>query len=384
MRVRTILACLGIFVVFLLWPGMRPAAAQTEHTMKFGAVLGEASYQSPFHMEFRSDLHPAVKPIVRLMAYDPPKQVMLEDVTNLEETGVGIIRIDFYFDPWLLENSPDPKLRAWAAGRREAFDAVVAKIRKDGKKLFIADAAAGYYANFGHFRHHPMTWDQYRVAQQHQVETLARRYKPDYYEVVKEYRWYSDWGNISEVPTAEQWAAQTEALCKIVKKADPKAQTAVGLIALSKLDHDVLQRIVHIPDLDIIGIDIYGLRDLNVLLTGEFSRFVHEHGKEAWVAEVWTSTLGSFNDPQRETTDAQFLQAVLQVALNQRMSGYIPFFTVHFFFYDLPSGWDTETQQEFDASFTPFLEKALHHRTASFQTYQRCIRDVREGRGLEP
>lgn len=356
-----------------------PVLCAADPPMKFGALLDFVSYESPFRPPLNQSPHISVKRVARLMNYDPPERLMLKNLEGLNQTGVEIIRLDLYFDPWLLENSSDPKLKAWAKDRRQAFDAVVRRIRKDGKKLFIADAAAGYYANF-QLRSHSLPWKKFREAQKRQIETLTRRYKPDYYEVVKEYRWYSDWGTISEVPTADDWTEQTRELCRIVKKIHPGAKTAVGVIARSKLDADVVERVVNIPELDIIGIDIYGLPDLEVLKKNEFAPFVEQHGKEAWLAETWTGLLGSYGEPKREETDALWLKTLVDIARQQHMRGFIPFFTSHFFFYDMPPGWETVSEEKAPELFTGFLDEQLNHRTAAFRAYQQCIQESKQSK----
>jgi polyhydroxybutyrate depolymerase len=342
--------------------------------MKFGVIADFASYQSPFKPSFGPEFDAAHNRIARLMAYEPPPQILFKWLNALYETGAGIIRIDFFFDPWLLENSSDSKERQWAEDHRSAFDQVVRKIHQDGKELFIADAGAGYYATFGSKRNHTHQWKEFRSAQKHQVATLARRYQPDYYEVVKEYRWYTDWGIIDTEPTPEEWSAQTEDLCATVKEIDPRAKVAVGLIARSKLDAAVGQLVAKSPCVDIIGIDIYGLKDLEAMPLDRFTGFVHEHGKQAWLAETWSSLQGSYGAPKREENDAKWIRYVVEAARQQHMDGFIPFFSSHFFFYDMPPGWDTVKPGELSDVFTRYFERALDQRTAVFRAYREEIR----------
>jgi hypothetical protein len=195
--------------------------------------------------------------------------------------------------------------------------------------------------------------------------------------VVKEYRWYSDWHIISEVPSADDWTEQTRDLCRIVKKIQPKAKTAVGLIARSQLDAAVLRQVVNVPELDIIGIDIYGLPDLAVLEKNEFAPFVEQHGKEPWLAETWSGPQGSYDEAKREQTDALWLKTLVEIARQQHMRGFIPFFSSHFFFYDMPPSWNTVSPNKVDEVFTRFLDEQLSQRTAVFRAYQQCVRESR-------
>ena len=372
----------GLWLWLFLAPGLvadgpQASTGKTQpvvnaHPMKFGVLLDFASYVSPVRPPFGERFPPQHNRIARLLTYTPPEKTLFKYLESLYDTGAEIIRIDFYFDPWLLQHSPDAKQRRWAKERLPVFDRVVKKIRKDGKKLFIADAGAGYYATFGN-KNHPLPWKEFREAQKKEIATLARRYKPEYYEIVKEYSWYSDWGMIKERPSAEEWAEQTEQLCGIVKKINPSTKVAIGLIVQSELDAAVAKRVVGSACLDIIGVDIYSDQDIEIVKQKHFSRSVHEHGKEAWLLETWTGFVGSYGEPQREQSDAAWIRKAAAFAREQGMDGFIPFFSSHFFFYDMPPGWETVSQEKLDDLFTRFFDAKLSERTAVFRAFRDSV-----------
>ncbi len=92
----------------------------------------------------------------------------------LLKTGASCVRIDIGYDAWL---SNQQNIQA-------DITSLIDQIRRAGKCLIIADAAAERY------RTYPLPWTQFQQAWIQRVKTLYALYKPDFYILVKEPGWY--------------------------------------------------------------------------------------------------------------------------------------------------------------------------------------------------
>lgn len=304
--------------------------------MKFGAVLGTASYNSGLYYSL---------------------DVMKKQLSVLEEIGVDIIRIDLNYDAWLYSGSSDETVRERGVERIRVYDAVVSQIRADGRELMIADACAEQYWK------KTMTWEEFRAVFLERVETLAERYRPEYYVVVKEPYWYasyhSDKGFVKEEVTPEMWADLSEELCDIVKEVSPTTKTAVAEIPQFKETKEYFRRVKDIPNLDIIGIDLYAGGEIEHVT--EVIREVRESGKEIWILETW---LGAFPEkwPKMEewrVLEAKWITLTVYYSQSNNIGGYLPFFSGRFT-KKTSDGWQ---------------------RTPSFYAYKSVIEEVRNNTG---
>ena len=253
------------------------------------------------------------------------QQVLASDVSSLASTGAGCIRVDIGFAPWLQGSQ----------AQIAAVDSVVSSIRAAGKCLIIADASSETY------RHHPIPWSQFKQAWVERVGTLAARYRPDYYLVVKEPGWYSpmvsDAGTNPAYADPSDWAALVSNLTEAVKQASPSTAVGVSIDAGGGFsDHpQFYDSFLNDVRSSIIGFDIYspdGFTNAEAYL----SRY-GASGRQVWIAEYWTTAFSPY-DPSRIPLDKSFQLHMNYFAQKVNASMVIPFFTNCFFAYtDQPS-----------------------------------------------
>lgn len=257
------------------------------------------------------------------------EKVISENLKLLVDSGVSIVRIELNYDPWLENNQEEIK----------KYDFAVNEIRKNGKKLLIADAAAERYRN-----KEKLTWEQFKSVWVERVKIVAERYKPDYYIVVKEPGWYwlMPWDVLISRPWTKlnDWITLTEKLIKVVKEVSPETKIAIATPGNS-LYHDQAGDIilnyykaaVKMEGLDIIGVDIYTIRSFE-----DTERFVKEvglNGKELWILETWGQT-HALNPPvpARESLDTKFVRVATYFAQKINGNGVVFFFTQLFAAYE--------------------------------------------------
>ncbi|TAL48149.1 hypothetical protein EPN87_01205 [archaeon] len=250
--------------------------------------------------------------------------VIAENVRMLAESNMSVIRIDMNYGPWLENNTAAIK----------KYDFAVDEIRRNGKELMIADAAAESYRTT-----RKVTWGQFKKEWIERVSVLAARYKPDYYVVVKEPGWY--WLMPSDAIVSQPWTKLndwvnlTEDLIKTVKEASPSTKVAIATPG-NTLYHDKAGDIIlnyykaatKMEGLDIIGTDNYGVRDFE-----DTERFLNEtslNGKQFWLLETWSGTAINstyLQDPSRENLDAKFARAATYFTEKFGGKGVVFFYT---------------------------------------------------------
>lgn len=300
----SVLLCLSIISGF----EVRPAAAQVGY-MSFGAMDPRISYG--------------------IAAYDN-QQVQDADLGMLVSTGASCIRTDIGYEPWLAPTN---------SAAISLVDSVVDQIRNDHECLIIADAASESY------RAAPIPWAQFETAWVQRVQTLAQRYHPDYYIVVKEPRWYSPM--ISDnttnplVSNASEWVNLTQRLIIAVQAVSPDTKIGVSVDAgsLGSLqfgpEYDAyIQGVTKLPGLSFIGFDTYGPNDQAA--TQSYLAQYSSGGKDVWVSEAWSTPDGSAlnGDPNQ---DATWMTSMYGFAQSINAKFLIPFYTDDFSSYT----WDT-------------------------------------------
>ncbi|MCL5067025.1 MAG: hypothetical protein M1368_01565, partial [Thaumarchaeota archaeon] len=283
------LVVLGVFVVRAqLRHNVKPSIDYSEYValwkpasfypMQFSAVLNTASYDNLEHNSL---------------------SVIQANLNMLKDSGVGSIRIDLGFDPWLLNNQT----------AINEMNAIVNNIRADGLKLIIADSAAESY------RHHQLDWTQFQSAWIQRVKTLAAIYKPDYYIVVKEPGWYvpmvSDARTNPEFQSVSSWTNLTVALTEAVHSVSANTQIGVAISA-SSLDSQptfygqYLDAADQMTGISFLGFDIYTPNGFNAT-----SDYVHSSSpvKPLWIAEAWSEPSPPSN-PAMENSDATWITAL--------------------------------------------------------------------------
>jgi hypothetical protein len=150
------------------------------------------------------------------------QQVQDADLNMLISTGASCIRTDIGYAPWLTTTDP---------ATISLVDNMVGQIKSDQKCLIIADAGSETY------RTTSIPWAQFMPAWVQRVQTLAARYQPDYYIVVKEPRWYiptiSDATTNPLVQSASEWVTLTQELITAVHAVSPNTKIGASVDANS-------------------------------------------------------------------------------------------------------------------------------------------------------
>jgi hypothetical protein len=258
-------------------------------------------------------------------------------LTALEPFRADILRIDLYYDAWL---NNDTK-------RIGTIDKIITHIRDKKYALMIADASAEQY----HGR--KMSWDEFSVAYLARVKTLAGKYKPEYYVVVKEITWYDKIGNLKNTPSADQWASLTSELAKAVKEISPSTKVAVGFVPQNEKEYFYL--VSEMKDIDILGFDVYD-KEWSLPATEELTKYAKGKGKELWMLETWLHYLPSTGKVWKKEIDAKWMKAMVYFSQNNGFQGYVPFFAGHFFSYS---------------------DKQFEGYTPAFNSYKSVIEEIR-------
>ena len=288
----------------------RPAAATPQGDMTFGVLDPRVSYGIPSYNNL---------------------QVQDAALRHVISTGASCIRTDIGYEPWLAPTNP---------ATISLIDNVVGQIRTAQKCLVLADAGSESY------RTTPIPWAQFEPAWVQRVQTLAQRYQPDYYIVVKEPRWYIPM--ISEATTnplvsnATEWVDLTQQLITAVQAVSPNTKIGVSVDANSlntpKFAPEYtayIQGVSQLPGLSFIGFDTYSSTDQTT--TQSYLTQYGSGGKDVWISEAWSTPNGSAlnGDPNQ---DAQWMASMYGFASSIHATFLIPFYTDDFASYT----WDTK------------------------------------------
>ena len=276
-------------------------------------------------------------------SYGMPASSTLEvqeaDLNMLLAAGPSCIRIDIGYGPWLSGNST-------TIG---GIDTIVSLVRAAGKCLIIADASSESYRGLGN----QLPWDQFKAAWVQRVQTLAQRYHPDYYIVIKEPGWYAPM--VSDARTnplfrdPNDWLSLTKQLAGAVLSVSPQTKVGIsvdagGSMTNQKSYYDAyLQGCEAIPSISFIGFDIYSVAGFSN--TQNFLSAFGSGGKSIWIAEAWSGTGGAGTantvyDPSRSQLDVRWMLALYYFALQIHASVVAPFFTNIFASYT----WSSDPQ----------------------------------------
>jgi hypothetical protein len=260
-------------------------------------------------------------------SYDT-QAVQQADLAMLVSTGAQCVRVDIGFAPWLAEDQATISL----------VDSVVNSIRSDGKCLIIADASSESYRNGG-----ALLWSQFKAAWMQRVSTLAARYHPAYYIVVKEPGWYvpfvSDASTNPLFQSVNEWLGLTQNLTNAVKLASPNTQVGVAVSAGGLYSHNrafyvqYLNQVQAISGLSFIGFDIYGAADQSATQT-----YVTQNHptKPLWIAETWSNP--SRTSSAQAQSDAAWMKSIYQFGQSMGVKMMMPFYTDLFSGYSIPTG----------------------------------------------
>jgi hypothetical protein len=245
-------------------------------------------------------------------------QTIQADLDMLSQLGAGAIRVDMGFDPFLGGN----------AAQIQLDDQVVSQIRSMGKTFVLADAAAEVYRNY------PIPSSQFAQAWVSRVETLAARYHPDYYIVVKEPGWYypmmSDYPSNPAIYSPQVWQNLTIALASAVLSVSPNTKVGISVSA-DQLQYTNIQQYVYlaskIPQISFIGIDVYS-SPYDYSHASSYLKQYGTNGKSVWIAETWSADGTGVYNQANSQTDAEWAKVIYYYCQSQiHCSSLAPFYT---------------------------------------------------------
>lgn len=292
----------------------------TYHPMKFGTLFPPLSYTGEM--------------------YQDDTKFSDNYLSALKDLNLDLLRIDLYYDAWL--NNDAKHIRTTGE--------IISHIKNNGYKLMIVNIGAKQYEK------NPVPWAVYQKSTLNIIGNFTKEYKPDYYEVVDEPVTFSKGGNhaqTTEPVSADEWINFTEEACNLVKSINPRTKVAVGT---TPFEEEYFRKMIKLDCVDIVGINVYDSYGLEKSKMTELIALAKKEGKETWILETWLDWQPSTGKPWKAQLDAKWINATVYYAQNNGMSGYMPFFTRHFFSYS-------------DKQFEGFMP--------AFYAYKNIISDIR-------
>lgn len=212
----------------------------------------------------------------RQRGYDGALADAEADLASIAKADARYVRIGASGDQ-LLVDKPD---------QEQVDDRYMAAVRRTGMATVLVDTQHPKVLHDG-----KLDWDGFCRFQRKRIEYYQRRYHPDVYLVVCEPMTYHQFALLPEVKfSAEVWAEQLCAMCRLVKSIDPQTRTGICLLTTDdrKPEWEVWTRMRRLKDLDILSVEIYEPR--NFRQTQErLAEFGHprETGKSFWIAETY-------------------------------------------------------------------------------------------------
>ena len=349
--------------------GAFPAAAQTPTEAQFIASVNSAI------SSLTASLPPASHSIILSgnLEYANGKVISGASMQNLLDyvdglKAAGAQRVDL-----------NPGVTSIATPAIEAkLDAVVTRIRQLGMRLAINPEITP-----GELGDHP-TFDDFQTAALRNYAALAARYQPDNFVIVHEPTTATASLALSTT-TVAQWHAFLLALAPAIQAASPHTRVGAGayqngvLQALSVQENAFFQDAVTIPALDFMTMDIYN--DDTFPTYQQWIGLAQSNHKSIYIEETWAphylpvplpASLFNSNgylteslddaavegvaDPDFETMDANWLQAIAQWASANGMEAITPFTTLCFFAYGT-AGHNMEDDSVYNAAVQSALQQ---------------------------
>jgi len=236
-----------------------------------------------------------------------------EQLKVIEKTGVDIIRIDIDYEAWMKNDRDNIK----------RHDDIIKQIRNDDKKLMLADRGAASFVK------NKVAWKYFREQHLKHTRIFMERYKPDYYVVVKEPIWYTDFNQmISTNTTPEMWYELAFEACNIVKEVNFKTKCGIAVYPSGHRENEFFALAANISNLDIMGVDCYDKNDLQVTTDNLISLLPSD--KEIWMLESWNGGGSSYLQPWKKDEDAEWIRTSVYYSQNNKFGGYICYYPLHF------------------------------------------------------
>lgn len=302
------------------------------------------------------------------LGYDNPTvfgsslPVLRAEESMLEATGAQAVSVDLGYDPWLEHDS----------AQIAEDDELIHQIRASGHQLMLKDAAAELY------RTYPLPWAQFATAWVQRVRTLAARYHPTWYTVIKEPSWYlpmvagvhvgSSDAATTQFESVSTWTSLLSQLVAAVHQVSPATKVGVSVpgdfLSLPGYPQfaEFLRAASHTPGVAFIGFD-----DYDALAFNDTVGYLHRYGtagRAVWIDEAWSAPLpAQAFQPGRGPLDAAFLYTLTRFALFIGAQGVSPFYTDAFASYG-PRPTGTTTLLRYYQGRTPAFDAFRHDVTA--------------------
>ena len=242
------------------------------------------------------------------------------------------------------------------------YDRLIQMIREQGKKLILhAYALPRKNETIDEFFDRLL---EYKIF-------LVEKYRPEYFVVLME---PSEIGGI-KMPV-EKLREFTIRAIEEIKRVSPDT---VPLFIVHKWELNLLPHFIDIDGLDIIGINLYGIRGIENV--EQALEYLKEHGKRPWIFETWwiSQKKGGehhiwFRDCYWQGIASKWIRAITYLVQKHNLEGNIlnPFFTEQFVY------CNGKTNTPFEQQFEGII-KALKNgdRTLIFQEFKKLIEDVK-------
>lgn len=268
-----------------------------------------------------------------------------EQLKIIEETGVDIIRIDINYEAWMTNDLDNIK----------RHDNIIKQIRNDGKKLMLADRGATSFTK------NKVTWEYFKQQHLKHTRIFMKRYKPDYYVVVKEPIWYTDFDPMIYTDTTPaMWYELALEACNIVEEINPETKCAVAVYPSGQQEKEFFALSANISNLDIMGVDCYSESDL-MIVKNDLMPLVPKN-IEIWMLESWNGGGSSYLQPWKKEEDAEWIKKSIYYSQINNFNGYIIYYPLHF------------------SSYTKLRGIDWSQRTPAFYIYQEVIEEVNKKR----
>jgi len=267
------------------------------------------------------------------------------------ELPIDVIRVGGLDDSWRLGNREEIDLA----------DKLMEKVRRAGWKLFIADTQ-----HSAHLFSNPVSWEEFQRIHLRRIEFLARRYRPQYYAVVTEASTYHAFG-VKGKMDVDRWVGQTRRALAVVRQVDPLIRTAVVIGPENAAEQAFFRKLLRVPNLDIIALEIYYPHEFPVL-DRLLAEHPHKFGKQLWVGESWSGMPSPYtNVPDKEAEDEKWVKLIAYYALAHDFDA-VMFWPFQYF-----------------VTYTKFQEGTgsidFSKRTRPFRAYKQLIRELKARKG---
>ncbi len=203
-----------------------------------------------------------------------------KELISLKQIGVSYYSIHLNFDPWIKNQT----------SKIAIIDQAVSWIKANNGSLHLVDAGAES------LRKNPILWEDFKVLFGHRVTMWTVRYHPDVFTTIKEPGYYLPMIKDANKLSINEFASLSFELNALTKSISPETSTAFADNAngfgKSNFTIDMWQLVADDPNLDIMGLDIYGKCgvDDSTQFLDLAVQSAKEKGKSVWITETWGST----------------------------------------------------------------------------------------------